>query len=198
MPFEIHQVEFEKSAVKPEHYPDGELPEIAFVGRSNVGKSSLLNTLVRRKRIAQVSSTPGRTRLVNFFVVNGAFRFVDLPGYGFAQAAKGMQREWENMITGYLRKNEKLRGVIALLDIRRGVTDLDHTLFRWLSSIGIPAVAVLTKADKLSRSQQMKALKETQQALEKYGPVAVELFSATSRQGREELLLRIEQLVQEA
>jgi GTP-binding protein len=193
--FEIHAVEFEKSAVTPDHYPEGGLPEIAFVGRSNVGKSSLLNTLVRRKRIAQVSSTPGRTRLVNFFVVNDAFRFVDLPGYGYAAAAKGMQKQWEAMITGYLRKSRNLRGVVALLDIRREVTDLDRKLFEWLRSFSIPAVAVLTKADKLPRSQQAQALHRTSEELKRYAPAGLVLFSATSRQGREELLAEIEKLL---
>ena len=193
--FDIHQVEFEKSAVRPEHFPAGGLPEVAFVGRSNVGKSSLLNTLVRRKSIAQVSSTPGRTRLVNFFVVNEAFRFVDLPGYGYAHAAKGMQKSWDAMITGYLKTSETLRGVIALLDARRELTELDRHLFNWLNSYSIPFVAVLTKADKLNRSGQMKAMKQAEKALESYCPKAIELFSAETRQGRDEVLGHIERFV---
>ena len=141
--------------------PPGDLPEVAFSGRSNVGKSSLLNKLVRRKAFARVSKTPGRTREINFFSVNQAFVLVDLPGYGFARVSKERKSEWGGLIEGYLRENPRLRGVVQLLDARHEPTDDDLSMFSLLGDIGVPTLVVMTKIDKLSakeRSAQLTAL----------------------------------------
>jgi GTP-binding protein len=187
-PLTIKTVEFLKSATRPEHFPADALPQLAFVGRSNVGKSSLLNVLVNRRRIAMVSSTPGRTQLVNFFTVNGSLYFVDLPGYGFAKAPQSVRRTWEKMITGYLQENARLKGVFALFDIRRDPTDEDRALLQWLAHYGIPFVAVVTKADKLARGAQAQALKKLEAEFAPYAPRAVHLFSAQTRAGRDAIL----------
>ncbi len=141
--------------------PAAGLPEVAFSGRSNVGKSSLLNQLVRRRAFARVSKTPGRTREINFFGVNRAFILADLPGYGYARISKERQGEWVQLIEGYLRGNPHLRGVVQLLDARREPTDDDRQMFDLLAEIGVPALVVMTKIDKLSapqRTQQLKTL----------------------------------------
>jgi GTP-binding protein len=188
-PLEIRSVDFEKSGTKPAHFPMmPPLPEIAFVGRSNVGKSSLLNSLVNRKRLAKVSNTPGRTQLVNFFMVNNAVRFVDLPGYGFAKAPQSVKATWDKMIRGYLENNDRLVAICALFDVRRELSDEDQALLRWLAHYEVPFVAVLTKADKLDRSHQAHALKRLSEELEVYSPIAVQLYSSETRMGREELL----------
>lgn len=191
-PWVIKNVEFEKSASRRSHFPrEPRLPQVAFVGRSNVGKSSLLNVLVNRKRIAKVSNTPGRTQLVNFFLVNGDVRLVDLPGYGFAKAPKEVKKQWDQMITGYLLKNHDLRLVVTLFDARREPTEEDENLLDWLNHYKIPFLAVVTKADKLNKSAQMLAKIKLTKWLEPRGPQGVILFSATSRQGRDEVLTEI-------
>lgn len=184
----IRTVEFAKSGTRREHYPQDMLPQVAFVGRSNVGKSSLLNVLGNRKRLAHVSNTPGRTQLVNFFRVNDALYFVDLPGYGFARAPGNVRKSWERMIVDYLKGNARLRLVMALFDARRTLTDEDNALLDWLGHYQIPFVAVMTKADKLTRSAQATALRALRAAVEPRDPVAVHLFSAQTRQGREDVL----------
>jgi GTP-binding protein len=188
-PWEIKDVSFEKSASRRSHFPrEPRLPQVAFVGRSNVGKSSLLNVLVNRKRMAHVSRTPGRTQLVNFFIVNGTMRLVDLPGYGFARAPKEVKSQWDQMITGYLLKNRELRLVVTLFDMRRDPTPEDETLLDWLNHYEIPFLAVLTKADKLTRSAQRHKKEEMAKWLSKWQPKDVLLFSALSRDGRQDVL----------
>src|SRR5215204_399350 len=129
--------------------PDSLLPEVAFAGRSNVGKSSLLNRLVQRKKIARVSNTPGRTREVNFFKVNDRFVLVDLPGYGYARIAKTRKAEWLPLIEGYLRQAPALRGVVQLLDVRHAASDDDLLMLDFLAEVGVPTIIALTKIDKL-------------------------------------------------
>jgi GTP-binding protein len=188
-PWEIKEVTFEKSGSRRTHFPrEPRLPQVAFVGRSNVGKSSLLNVLVNRKRMAHVSRTPGRTQLVNFFIVNGNIRLVDLPGYGFAKAPKEVKVQWDQMITGYLLKNRDLKLVVTLFDMRRDPTPEDETLLDWLKHYEIPFMAVLTKADKLNRSDQAQKKRQMEKWLENWGPTDVLLFSALSRAGRQEIL----------
>jgi GTP-binding protein len=193
--FEVKQIEFVRSATRPEEFPPDALPFVGFAGRSNVGKSSLLNTLANRKRLAIVSSTPGRTRLLNFYLVNHALYFVDLPGYGFARVAKSEQARWEAMVNRFVERNPRLRAMVTLFDVRRQLEDDDRALLDWLEYHGVPIIAVLTKADKLGRGAQLQSLRQMERALEPWQPKAVLLFSALKRQGREELLNVIGQLV---
>jgi GTP-binding protein len=138
--------------------PETDLPEIAFSGRSNVGKSSLLNTLVRRKSLARVSGTPGKTREINFFRVNDAFHLVDLPGYGYARVSKAARDAWRPLIEGYLQTSEQLRGVVQLIDARHPPSTDDLRMMDFLASIGVPTVVVATKVDKLSRTERNEKL----------------------------------------
>ena len=149
----VTSTEFIKSAADPSQYPNNLLPEVAFVGRSNVGKSSLINALVNRKKLAKTSNTPGRTQLVNFFVINKSLSFVDLPGYGYAKVPVSVKRGWKAMVEGYLEGRENLRLVVMILDIRREPSENDNQLIQWLRSNNIKIVLVLTKTDKFSRGQ---------------------------------------------
>ena len=155
-PLIIKSTEFIKSAVKPSQYPDGDLPEIAFAGRSNVGKSSLINVLVNRKNLVRTSSTPGRTQLINFFNVNGTFTLVDLPGYGFAKVPLAVKKEWGPMMETYLAKRANLRGTVLILDIRRTPVAEDRQMLQWLRAYDITPVLVVTKCDKVSRNERAK------------------------------------------
>jgi GTP-binding protein len=192
----IKFAEFVKSAVKPEHYPEEDQPEIAFAGRSNVGKSSLINTLVNRKKLVKTSSTPGRTQLINFFSINERFTFVDLPGYGYAKVPKKISATWGPMIEKYLTTRKTLRGIVVLLDIRRTPGEDEKALRSWLEFHRIPAIYVLTKADKLSKTKQNKQLTVISDAIGLDQDSFV-LFSSKSRLGKEQLLNRIEVLIQE-
>ncbi|MCM2359562.1 MAG: ribosome biogenesis GTP-binding protein YihA/YsxC [Geobacteraceae bacterium] len=190
----VKSTEFIKSATKPSHYPDGELPEIAFAGRSNVGKSSLINVLVNRKNLVRTSSTPGRTQLINFFNVNGRFTLVDLPGYGFAKVPLAVKKEWGPMMETYLSTRQNLRGVVLIFDIRRTPVAEDRQMLQWLRSYDIPPVLVVTKCDKVSRNERAKQAAVIAQAL---GVMKEELsfFSALSRDGKDEIWERIERLL---
>jgi GTP-binding protein len=182
----IKSAEFVTSAVEAQQYPPGYLPEFAFVGRSNVGKSSLINTLVSRKKLVLTSSTPGKTRLINFFCVNGAFMFVDLPGYGYARVPEVERRKWRPMIERYLSERENLKAVVVILDIRRTPSGEDHQLFDWLDRHEIASIPVVTKVDKLSKAGQAKQLQLIADAL-KANPSDLIFFSSKSRQGRDAL-----------
>jgi GTP-binding protein len=167
----ILNAEFITSATEPSQFPAGGLPEIAFAGRSNVGKSSLLNALLGRKSLARVSRTPGRTRLLNFFRVvvsdkNGAeFVFVDLPGYGYAKVAKAVREQWGPMIEGYLSARSALRGVVLLTDVRRGEQD-EINLVRWVQEQGLGLIAVATKIDKLPHGQRVQGIRDLESLLD--------------------------------
>jgi len=164
------KAEFVTSATEPSQFPSGDLPEIAFAGRSNVGKSSLLNALLGHKNLARVSQTPGRTRLVNFFRVaasdkkDAACMFVDLPGYGYAKVSKVVQEQWGPMIEGYLSTRSVLRGVVLLTDVRRGEQE-EINLVRWVYEHGLGTVAVATKIDKLSRGQRAQGIRDLEALL---------------------------------
>ena len=190
----IKSAEFVKSAVKPSHYPSEVLPEIAFAGRSNVGKSSLINTLLNRKRLVKTSSTPGRTQLINFFNINNAFSFVDLPGYGYAKVPDSVKKTWGPMVETYLSTRKTLKGVVLIVDIRRIPGIEDFNLIDWLSYYHIPVILALTKTDKLSKTKQIKqhlAVAETLAVNQK----DLILFSSKSRLGKEAVWDKVKKLI---
>jgi len=183
----IVTADFIKSANGLKDCPAGEFPEIALAGRSNVGKSSFFNRMVNRKSLARTSNTPGRTRLINYFLVNGSFYLVDLPGYGYARVPEKMKLEWGKNIRDYLENRENLEGVVLLLDIRHRPTEMDVSLYGWLEQAGIPVILVATKADKLSKSQALNQLGTIRKSLELGAETPLVLFSAKTGQGRDEL-----------
>ncbi|MEO5328845.1 MAG: ribosome biogenesis GTP-binding protein YihA/YsxC [Magnetococcus sp. THC-1_WYH] len=164
-PFPDMQAEFVTGAVNAKGFPTALVPEIAFAGRSNVGKSSLLNRLLNRKNLARVSRTPGRTREINFFSVGGTWMFVDLPGYGYAKVARDQRQSWDQVMEHYLGQRSELRAVIILLDLRRGITDLDRDLMALLALKGVPWLPVATKMDKLKSNPRRQAVRELQEAV---------------------------------
>jgi GTP-binding protein len=186
----ITSAEFIKSATRPSEYPPAEYPEIAFAGRSNVGKSSLINVLVNRKRLVKTSSTPGRTQLLNFFLVNGRIMFVDLPGYGYAKVPIRVRDTWGAMIDTYLSGRPTLKSVVLILDIRRDPNEKDLSLMAWLHHHRIPFITVLTKADKLSTTRQKNRILAIRQVLPDAAGGLI-CFSAKTRTGRDELLQSI-------
>ncbi len=154
----IQSARFIKSAAGRSGWPRADLPEIAFAGRSNVGKSSLINFLTNRKSLARTSATPGKTQLVNFFGVDNLFNLVDLPGYGYARVPLVEKARWQPMIETYLEHRETLQGVVVLIDSRRGAREMDLHLLEWLAAVNLPACLVLTKADKLKQNERKGAL----------------------------------------
>jgi len=180
----IKSSEFITSAVKPSQYPQSVLPEIAFAGRSNVGKSSLINAILNRKRLVKTSSTPGRTQLINFFNINDAFLFVDLPGYGYARVPAHVQKTWGPMIEKYLTTRKTLKGVVLILDIRRNPGPEEASFLDWMDHFKIPYILVLTKTDKLSKSNQMKQYNSIAKALNIEKRIMI-LFSAKSKKGKD-------------
>ncbi|HEY8369802.1 MAG TPA: ribosome biogenesis GTP-binding protein YihA/YsxC [Thermodesulfobacteriota bacterium] len=161
----VTRAEFLTSATGPKGYPRGDRPEVAFAGRSNVGKSSLINALVRRKGLVKTSSTPGRTQLLNFFLVNDRLVLVDLPGYGYAKVPESVRAAFGPMIEEYLTRRAELAGVVVILDIRREPSAQDLALLEWLEAIGRRSVVVLTKADKLSGNERARQLRAIRAAL---------------------------------
>ena len=190
----IKSAEFITSAAKPSHYPKRALPEIAFAGRSNVGKSSLINTLVNRKHLVKTSSTPGRTQLINFFDINGDMGFVDLPGYGYAKVPVSVRKKWGPMIETYLADRETLRGVVVIMDIRRIPRQEELNLLAWLNHYAITSILVLTKTDKLSKNRLAQQHRLIAQALERPKNDFI-LFSAKNRRGKDALWNAILSLV---
>lgn len=190
----IKNAEFIKSAVKPSHYTDPDYPEIAFAGRSNVGKSSLINTLVNRKKLVKTSSKPGMTQLLNFFLINGDTSFVDLPGYGYAKVSRKISQTWGKMVETYLSTRENLLGLVLLIDIRRGPEKEEFELIDWLIASKINVIIVFTKADKLSKPKQQKALAPSLKKLNLERQDII-LFSAKSKLGKDQLLKNIEGLI---
>ncbi len=190
----IKSAEFVTSAVKPSQYPPAVLPEIAFAGRSNVGKSSLINTLVNRKRLVKTSSTPGRTQLINFFNINEEFSFVDIPGYGYAKVPPSVKKTWGPMIETYITTRKTIKGVVLIMDIRRIPRLEEMNMLDWLNHYDIPSVPVLTKSDKLSKTRQQKQLREIANTLSADKDNLI-LFSAKSRQGKDEVWGAVKKLI---
>ncbi|MCL2574537.1 MAG: ribosome biogenesis GTP-binding protein YihA/YsxC [Defluviitaleaceae bacterium] len=191
----INNVTLEAVAVEPKGFPESGLPEIAFVGRSNVGKSSLINALINRKALARVSKQPGKTRTINFYNIENNLYFVDLPGYGYAKASKAELAKWGPMIEGYLKKREQLKCIIQLIDIRHPPSALDMQMYEWLRHYGFKMIFVLTKLDKIKRSQVDKHIKVIRTALNLSTGDTFLPFSSETKQGREELLTKIQELI---
>ena len=189
------KVSFLKSAYQEKHFPAPDRPEIASAGKSNVGKSSLINTLTNRKKLARTSSTPGRTQAINFFDINGRIYFVDLPGYGFAKVPLAVKKSWGKMVEEYLKTRANLKAVVVILDIRREISQDDRSLLDWLHHYQIQPIVILTKADKLSRNQAFSRSKSLVKDLENYRIGNPIIFSARTRQGREEIWERVEEII---
>ena len=183
---------FIKSANKPRDFPADTGREIAFAGRSNAGKSSAINAIVGRQGLARTSKTPGRTQLINFFSLGDHRRLVDLPGYGFAKVPAAVKAHWERLVEAYFRDRESLAGVILVVDIRRGIGELDRQMLDWAMDCACPAHVLLTKADKLKRGQVARALQSAERLLAtRYAdsaraPLSLQAFSASRREGLED------------
>ncbi|AHG65929.1 ribosome biogenesis GTP-binding protein YihA/YsxC [Advenella mimigardefordensis] len=189
----LHRASFYTSAARLDQLPPPGPPEVCFVGRSNAGKSSAINVLTNQKRLAFSSKTPGRTRLINLFGIPDPLDpeqplgfLTDLPGYGYASVARDAREEWAEVLGAYLRQRTSLAGVVLLIDIRRGVTDLDKRLANWIAPTGKPVLALLTKADKLPYGQRIKAVFAVKKELADIGALNAVPFSATQRIGLEE------------
>jgi len=180
----IKSAEFVTSAVKQSQYPPEVLPEIAFAGRSNVGKSSLINTLVNRKHLVKTSSTPGRTQLINFFDINSNLTFVDLPGFGYAKVPISVRKTWGPMIETFLSARRTLKGVVIIMDIRRLPREEEENLIHWLAHFSIARIYVLTKTDKLSKTKIVKQQTAIVRSLA-VDKEDVILFSAKTRRGKD-------------
>ena len=190
----IKDAEFVISLGKNSKFFNETLPEVAFVGRSNVGKSSLINFLVNRKGLAKTGATPGRTRLINYFKINNAFYLVDLPGYGFAKGSKQEQQEWKKLIEAYFQNSKQLKLVCVLLDIRRDVSELDMQMISYLYSYSIPFIVIITKADKIAKTKQKSfAIKIANQI-----GIAIDSVLVSSNQtkiGKDSILDKLEQFL---
>ena len=195
----FQQASFFASAAKPADLPPEGGPEIAFAGRSNVGKSSALNALTNRRRLAFVSKTPGRTQMINFFDLGGAGWLVDLPGYGYAKVPQDLRAGWEELVGGYLAGRGSLAGVVALVDARHPLTAHDRRLLEWLRPRALPCLVLLTKSDKLSRAERLRVLERVRHDL---AEAAIEaqamLFSSSSRDGVEEARALLESWLRDA
>lgn len=190
----VNNVSLEAVAVKKEQYPATGMPEVAFAGKSNVGKSSLINCMINRKALARTSQNPGKTRTINFYNVEDRLYFVDLPGYGYAKAPKSEQQKWGKMIEGYLLKREELKTIIMLVDIRHEPGENDRMMYDWLKHYGHNIIIVATKSDKLKRSQldKHKKMLKTAFGLEKEDILLP--FSSETKSGRDELWEIIERV----
>lgn len=192
----IVHAEFVKSAVKWDDYPKLNLPQITFVGRSNVGKSSLINTLCGVKGMAKISSTPGKTRTINFYLINNSFYFVDLPGYGYAKVPKNVRLSWQDMITEYFRSKSKIIASILIVDCRRELAELDFLMLEWFRFYKIRTIVIMTKIDKLKRGQ---LLMQKQKIVDKLPDVHNNdfiLFSAKTGTGKVEILKSLTHIIE--
>ncbi|MEE4312154.1 MAG: ribosome biogenesis GTP-binding protein YihA/YsxC [candidate division KSB1 bacterium] len=188
---------FVRSVVNIEQSPAEGYPEIAFAGRSNVGKSSLINCLLNRKKLALTSSSPGKTRMLNYYEINNALYFVDLPGYGFAKVSRKERDRWKDLIEAYITGSSTLRGVVQIIDSRIGPTDLDMEMISWLAYLKKPTMIVATKTDKLPKSKRVKQLAMSSRKLEPFGSFDILPFSSVKREGRKELWKAINHLINE-
>lgn len=192
----IKKAELETVAVKKKGYPEDNLPEIAFAGRSNVGKSSLLNLLTNRKNLARVSGAPGKTRTINFYRINDTFRIVDLPGYGYAKISKSVSENWGEMMEEYFQNRQGLKKVVQLVDIRHAPSAQDIQMYEYLRHYGLDGLVVATKADKVSRNEMQKCIRTIRAVLKLEPDDLVIPVSALKKQGHDNLLAEIEKLVE--
>lgn len=193
----IRQVSLDIVCGVTSRLPDTGKPEIAFAGKSNVGKSSLINSLVNRKALARTSSQPGKTRTINFYQVNGSMYLVDLPGYGYASAPEEIKAQWGKMIERYLHTAKNLKGVFLLIDIRHAPSANDRLMYHWILEQGYRPMIIATKLDKIKRSQIQKQLKLIRETLEAEKDTVILPFSAATKQGREEIWELAERLIEE-
>ncbi len=191
----IKDCRFIISAVKSNQYPEYDLPELAFAGRSNVGKSSLINSLLQRKKLVKTSSSPGKTRTINFFMVNNDMLLVDLPGYGYAAVSKDEKRKWAFMIEEYLTKRENLKSVVLLVDIRHKPTEDDIIMYDFIKYYNKSAIIVATKSDKLSKTAVIKNLKMVKEVLKLDANDMLIPYSSVSHEGRDRLWGEIEKII---
>ncbi|MBC8591505.1 ribosome biogenesis GTP-binding protein YihA/YsxC [Wansuia hejianensis] len=183
-------------AVSPKQYPENNLPEIAFAGRSNVGKSSFINSMINRKNLARTSSKPGKTRTINFYIINDEFRFVDLPGYGYAQVSKVEQEKWGHIIDEYLSTRENLREVILIVDIRHEPTNQDLMMYNWIKSFGFKGIVIATKADKISKGNWQKSLKIIRKKLDIKDNSLVIPYSSSNKLNKEQIWNLLKPLIE--
>ncbi len=191
----IKSVELETVCGITSKLPDHSYPEIAFAGRSNVGKSSLINALMNRKSFARVSEKPGKTQTINFYLINGSFYLVDLPGYGYAGVSQETRQRWGKMIEDYLYRSQSLRAVFLLLDIRREPSANDRQMYEWILARGYHPVIIATKLDKINRSQVKKHVAMIREGLHADGQTRIFPFSAPGRQGRDEIYAFVDDLL---
>lgn len=183
---ELSRARYELTAVKPEQYPFGNMSEVALVGRSNVGKSTIINTLLNRRNLARISSEPGKTRGINFYNIDDMLYFVDLPGYGYAKVSKKQKGSWGGIIETYLNSRRQLDMVVMLVDIRHAPSEDDRVMYKWIQEHGLPHVVVATKADKIPRSQIHARMQDIRKVLGMGDGIAVIPFSSETRQGKDE------------
>ncbi|MGQ4807348.1 putative GTP-binding protein EngB [Candidatus Entotheonellaceae bacterium PAL068K] len=191
----IRTAEFLGSATATAQYPPQPLPEIAFAGRSNVGKSSLINTLVHRRGLVKTSATPGKTQTLNFFLINQRFVLVDLPGYGYAKVPRTIQARWQPMVETYLQQRHTLRAVVHIVDLRHAPTEQDQQLRDWLQHQGVTVLTVATKADKIKAGKRGVQIGQVRRGLAMPPAEPLVVFSARSREGRLQLWQRLEALL---
>lgn len=192
----IKKAEIIAVAVKKEQYPPNDRKEVAFVGRSNVGKSSLINLLLNRRNIARVSGNPGKTRTINFYEINDTYRIVDLPGYGYAKVSRSLSKDWGPMIESYLSTRPNLVKVIQLVDVRHPPSELDVQMYEWLRRYKLDGTIVATKADKVSRNELAKCLAQIRKTLSLNETDIVIPVSTLKRTGVSELMQRLEELLE--
>ncbi|MBM7691961.1 GTP-binding protein [Peribacillus deserti] len=183
------------SAVRPAQYPEGDLPEFALAGRSNVGKSSFINKMINRKALARISSKPGKTQTLNFYLLNEAIHFVDVPGYGYAKVSKSEREAWGKMIETYITTREQLRAVLLIVDLRHPPTNDDVMMYNFLKHYEIPCVVIATKADKIPKGKWQKHLKVTKQTLDFDPDDNIVLFSSETGLGKEEAWAVLESMM---
>ncbi|MBQ6094865.1 MAG: YihA family ribosome biogenesis GTP-binding protein [Lachnospiraceae bacterium] len=174
--------------------PDNALPEVAFAGKSNVGKSSLINALMNRKNLARTSSQPGKTQTINFYNINNALYFVDLPGYGYAKVSLEIKAKWGKMIENYLKRSKQLKLVFLLIDIRHEPSENDRVMYNWVKDMGFAPVIIATKLDKINRSQIQKQVKLIREGLKASSETVIIPFSAETKQGRDEIYALLDQV----